>query len=84
MLDKLEAVEIKRQWALGQGGPTAVSKQHALGKLTARERVAILFDHGSFLETGSLVDTIRDTKYNAHLDAAADGVVTGSVRLSAI
>ncbi len=37
------------------GGQTRIDKQHAKGKLTARERIAALLDPGSFVEAGALV-----------------------------
>ena len=37
------------------GGQSRIDKQHAKGKMTARERLEILFDEGSFVEIGALV-----------------------------
>src|SRR5713226_3313699 len=55
------------------GGPKKVDKQHRDGKLTARERIAALIDHGSmFLEIGLL---IAHDKYGGQAPGA--GVVTG-------
>jgi acetyl-CoA carboxylase carboxyltransferase component len=55
------------------GGPQKIEKQHAAGKLTARERIAKLIDHSSpFLEIGLLVAYDR---YEGQAPAA--GVVTG-------
>jgi acetyl-CoA carboxylase carboxyltransferase component len=39
----------------------AIARQHALGKLSARERIALLVDPGSFHEIGALVEPKRDT-----------------------
>lgn len=49
-----EAEEIKqrRELAKAQGGPEAVARQHAKGRLTARERIGGLIDAGSFQEQG--------------------------------
>ena len=59
------------------GGPAKVEKQHAAGKLTARERVAKLIDPGApFLETGLLV---AYDKYDGQAPSA--GVVTGVARI---
>ena len=44
--DMLEKKEVLK---LG-GGPARIEKQHAAGKLTARERLELLFDPGSFQE----------------------------------
>ena len=55
------------------GGPAKIEKQHQSGKLTARERVSKLIDHGAmFLEIGLLV---AHDKYDGQAPAA--GVITG-------
>jgi acetyl-CoA carboxylase carboxyltransferase component len=53
---RAEADEIHRRRALAEacGGPEAVARQHAAGKLTVRERVGRLLDPGSFREVGQL------------------------------
>ena len=59
------------------GGPARIDKQHRAGKLTARERIAALIDHGSrFLEIGLL---IAYDQYEGQAPAA--GVVTGLGRI---
>ena len=45
---KIEKMLKKSEVILGAGGPKAVEKQHAKGKMTARERIAALLDEGSF------------------------------------
>src|SRR5690348_7259946 len=60
------------------GGPQAVAKQHAQGKMTVRERIDFLADPGSFLEFGMLAD---HTPSNSDLNGKftpCDGVVTGT------
>ena len=54
------------------GGEEKVARQHEKGKLTARERIDLLFDEGTFVELGLLANN-RDGSENA----PADGVVTG-------
>jgi propionyl-CoA carboxylase beta chain len=74
---KLE--EFRRRMAAAEGAGTegAVSKQHAKGKLTARERIDLLLDEGSFTETDKLAVHratgfgLEDKKF------FGDGVVTG-------
>src|SRR5216684_2579411 len=64
--------ELEERLRLG-GGPKKIDKQHHDGKLTARERIAVLIDHGSiFLEVGLL---IAHDKYEGQAPGA--GVVTG-------
>ncbi|MGH8663033.1 MAG: methylmalonyl-CoA carboxyltransferase, partial [Burkholderiales bacterium] len=53
---RAEAEEIHRRRSLAEacGGPDAVARQHAAGKLTVRERIAGVLDAGSFQEVGKL------------------------------
>ena len=46
--DNLVSLQKMRDEAKGGGGPVRVEQQHARGKLTARERVNLLLDEGSF------------------------------------
>jgi propionyl-CoA carboxylase beta chain len=52
---KWERVERAHASAREGGGAERVARQHARGKLTARERLDVLLDPGSFLEAGALV-----------------------------
>ncbi len=52
--DILEELRQKKEAASRGGGAERAEKQHAAGKLTARERLEILFDPGTFLETDTL------------------------------
>ena len=79
--DLLAAVWQRRRAVLDEGRPEAVERQHALGKLTARERIARLADDASFREIGGLIQPSRETPHTADLDAPADGVVTGSATI---
>ncbi len=55
----------------------AVKRQHAKGKLTARERINILMDKNSFTELNSLVE-LKSSNYNLQeKKKAGDGVITG-------
>jgi propionyl-CoA carboxylase beta chain len=68
--------ELDQQAQLG-GGQARIDKQHALGKLTARERIALLVDAGSFVELGRFV-THRATDFGMdEQHVPGDGVVTG-------
>jgi len=59
------------------GGKERIEKQHAKGKLTARERVTLLLDDGSFEEIGALV-VHRTTDFGMEKQKFyGDGVVTG-------
>lgn len=76
-MDKLEELrQIKQEIAMA-GGEKRIAAQHAKGKLTARERVALLFDEGSFVETDVFVSH-RCTNFGMEKSKApGDGVVTG-------
>jgi propionyl-CoA carboxylase beta chain len=63
--------------ALEGGGAERVKKQHEAGKLTARERIDLLLDPGSFVEIGRFV-THRCTEFGMEEQKVlGDGVVTG-------
>ena len=53
----------------------AVQKQHLKAKLTARERLNILFDEGSFFELNTFVEPAKSIKKSQN--AYGDGVVVG-------
>lgn len=59
------------------GGEAAISKQHAAGKQTARERLEKLFDPGSFVETGLFVRHHCVNFGMTDKEIPAEGVVTG-------
>jgi acetyl-CoA carboxylase carboxyltransferase component len=74
---KLHELELQRAKILKHGGDDKVESQHAKGKKSARERIALLLDEGSFVEYGAFVKT-RSTYYGLDkMDLPADGVVTG-------
>lgn len=59
------------------GGSTRIDKQHAKGSLTARERISLLFDGGSFREVDALV-THRCSEFEMDKSVIpGDGVVVG-------
>ena len=67
----------KRAAALDGGGVARVRKQHDAGKLTARERLEILFDPGTFTEVGGLVES-RIPDFGMEVQKIpGDGVITG-------
>ncbi|AIY89799.1 carboxyl transferase domain-containing protein [Geoglobus acetivorans] len=59
------------------GGEERIKKQHDAGKLTARERIELLLDPGSFVEINPFVEK-RNTDFGLDkVELPADGVVTG-------
>jgi propionyl-CoA carboxylase beta chain len=76
-IDESERLARLNQQAMLGGGQARIDKQHALGKLTARERLELLLDLGSFVEFGRFV-THRATDFGmAEQHVPGDGVVTG-------
>ncbi len=74
---KLQELEKRKRKAEEGGGPERLGKQHAAGKLSARERLALLLDPGSFTELDPFV-THRCTDFGMEgQKILGDGVVTG-------
>ena len=73
----LEELERRRAAALAGGGPETVARQHERGKLTARERIDLLLDEGSFVETDALAVHRADGFGLEDRRIPGDGVVTG-------
>src|SRR5436190_17929919 len=67
----------RRAKARQMGGEEAVARQHAAGKLTARERIDRLFDKDTFTEIGVHATHAGIAPDLAGRDTPADGVVTG-------
>ena len=77
MKSKLDELEKKKALARLGGGEKRIEKQHAKGKLTARERLELLLDENSFEELDMLVRH-RSTDFGLEKQKFyADGVVTG-------
>jgi propionyl-CoA carboxylase beta chain len=74
---KLEDLDRRLDEAVHAGSAKAVEKQHAKGRKTARERIELLFDEGSFVELDELARH-RSTAFGlAERRPYGDGVVTG-------
>ena len=73
---KLEEMRTRTRRAMAGGGPEAAARQHAAGKLTARERIELLLDGESFEETDLLVHGPEGR------NSAGDGVVAGFGRIN--
>ncbi|WP_068113799.1 acyl-CoA carboxylase subunit beta [Tropicimonas marinistellae] len=77
MKDILEELETRRASARMGGGQRRIDNQHKKGKLTARERIDLLLDEGSFEEFDMFV-AHRCAEFGMEADKpAGDGVVTG-------
>ncbi len=81
-LEKLEGLESRNSLALASGGPSKIEKHKANGRLTARERLDVLLDPGSFVELDRLV-THRSHNFDMHKTRIpGDGVITGYGRIN--
>ena len=77
MTNKVETLQKKLAEAALGGGQNRIDAQHKKGKLSARERVELLLDEGSFEEIGALV-THRTKDFDMENQIfLGDGVVTG-------
>jgi propionyl-CoA carboxylase beta chain len=77
MKEIIEELEKRRVRARMGGGKARIEAQHARGKLTARERVELLLDIGSFEEFDMFVEH-RNTDFDTDKNRfPGDGVVTG-------
>ncbi len=77
MKDILQQLDDRRKTARAGGGERRVAAQHAKGKLTARERIELLLDEGSFEEFDTFV-AHRCIDFGMQAERpAGDGVVTG-------
>ncbi|MEY3983207.1 MAG: hypothetical protein RL160_764, partial [Bacteroidota bacterium] len=80
-MDKRAKLQEKRAQALLGGGEDRIAAQHKRGKLTARERIQLLLDEGSFQEIGAFVSH-RSTDFGMDKQIIpGDGVVTGYGRI---
>lgn len=76
-VDKINDLHSRLEKIEEGGGPDRIAKQHKAGKLTARERLNLLMDPGSFVEIDAFVKH-RCTEFGMQeVDAPAEGVVTG-------
>ncbi len=77
MKDKINELKEKQELANLGGGEQRIESQHGKGKLTARERIALLMDEGSFEELGMFV-THRSQEFGLDRQKfLGDGVITG-------
>ena len=78
---EVDEIQRRREIARGLGGPEAVAKQHAQGRLTVRERIDKLVDPGSFRELGALTGkAVYDADHNLVSVTPANAVIgTGKI-----
>ena len=69
--------ELRKRQTIAQGSPENTDSQHKKGRLTARERIDVLIDPGTFMEIDSLVMTRYETYLGGKESRYGDGVITG-------
>ena len=80
-MNELEKLRQKKAHIRAGGGQKGIDNQHSKGKLTARERINLLFDEGTFVELDTFVKH-RCTYFGMDkTEAPGDGVVTGYGRV---
>ena len=79
---ELDEVRRRRELAERMGGPGKVGRQHEAGRLTVRERLAVLLDDGSFDEIGTLAGTAVYDGDGDLADFTAANFVTGTGRIN--
>ena len=76
-MDKINQLREMKDRIEQGGGADRIAKQHEAGKMTARERLNLLFDENSFVEIDAFVET-RSTEFDMQKKkVSGDGVVTG-------
>ena len=79
---ELDEVRRRRELAERMGGPGKVGRQHDAGRLTVRERLAVLLDDGSFDEIGTLAGMAVYDDDGDLADFTAANFVTGTGRIN--
>ena len=75
--ERIEIMKAKREKIMLGGGEARIAKQHAQGKMTARERIELFFDEGTFVELDQFV-THRCTNFGMEKkELPGEGVTTG-------
>ncbi|MCW8945308.1 MAG: methylmalonyl-CoA carboxyltransferase, partial [Sedimenticola sp.] len=77
MQDMISRLDVKRAAAVNGGGERRIESQHAKGKLTARERIELFLDPGSFEEWDMFVEHGCSEFGMEKQKIPGDGVVTG-------
>lgn len=75
--DKIKELQDLKQKIFLGGGEKRIKKQHDSGKMTARERLTLLFDEDSFVEIDAFVKHRCTELGMQEVDAPGEGVVTG-------
>ncbi|WP_096198938.1 acyl-CoA carboxylase subunit beta [Bacillus sp. FJAT-45350] len=77
MFDKIDIMEERREKVKLGGGEKRIDAQHDRGKLTARERIDLLIDEGTFVEINPFIENRGMEFGSGSSEAPGEGVVTG-------
>ncbi|MCB0044827.1 MAG: acyl-CoA carboxylase subunit beta [Caldilineaceae bacterium] len=69
--------KLRTRNAIAAGNEKEIERQHAKGRLTAQERIDLLFDPGTFQEIDTLVTSRSDEYMDGRASRYGDGVITG-------
>ena len=75
--EKIDLMNAKKEHILAGGGEARIAKQHAKGKMTARERINMLFDEDTFVELDQFMIYCCTIFGQEKKDLPGEGVVTG-------
>jgi acetyl-CoA carboxylase carboxyltransferase component len=78
----LEEIERRKAETMAMGGQDRLVRQHQRGRLNARERLAALFDPGTFFEIGTLVGTTEEPPIPGDALVAGSGRIAGRPALA--
>jgi len=77
IVNKVNELRTKKQQIELGGGQARIDKQLAKGKMTARQRLDLLFDEGTFVEIGTFIETRSIAFGMQKKKISGDGIVTG-------
>lgn len=78
---EIEEIQRRRELAAQMGGPETVKRQHESGRLTARERIDLLLDAGTFQEIGAFAGAARYDESGRLVSVTPANVVIGKGRI---
>lgn len=78
---EVDEIAARKRFAEGLGGPEAIARQHEAGRLTVRERIAMIADPGSFRELGAMAGKATYDKDHNLVSVRPSNAVIGTLRI---